>query len=79
MARVTISIDPMPALRADAATKVNARFNAEAHANLHSDLVSIAAGKPDALNAREASRQQIMAHIDAAKSPAEIDTILKGQ
>lgn len=71
-----ITIDPMPTLRAAKVEKINERFNAEARASLHSDLVSIAAGKPDALNARELSRQQIMARIAAAKTPDELQTIL---
>lgn len=42
------------------------------------DLAALIASKPDGIGAREIERQRRLAAIDAAKTPAELDAIVKG-
>ncbi len=78
MTRLKITIDPLPVLRAAAAAKVSERFNAAAQASLHAELVAIASGRPEAVLARDAVRQQLLAAIEAAATPAAIDAVING-
>lgn len=103
-----LTLDPMPALRAVAITKINAIFNTLAAPHIdaaHAEkrkaaavgapfpdwfiaeatlrritpdaLAALIASKPDNVGARELSRQQALAAIAAATTPAELDAIVK--
>ena len=104
-----LNLDPMPALRAVAVTKINATFNTLAAPHIdaaHAEkrkaaaagapypdwftaeatlrgitpeaLAVLIADKPDNIGERELARQQALAAIAAATSPAELDAIVKG-
>lgn len=66
----------MAAVRATAREKIEAHFNALALATLHADLVEIALERPVNILKREQRRQELFALIEAASTPAEIETIL---
>lgn len=103
-----LTLDPMPALRTVAVTKINAIFNTLAAPHIdaaHAEKRKAAAAgapypdwfsaeatlrgitpdalaalitiKPDNVGARELARQQALAAIAAAKTPAELDAIVK--
>lgn len=62
--------------RVEAVSAINLRFNDRARESLHDDLVALASGNPSQILERNASRQQIMARIDAATTPDELQAIL---
>ncbi|MCB1393241.1 hypothetical protein [Nitrobacter sp.] len=101
-------LDPMPALRRDAKSKVNMHFNnlaqthrdaayamkratagagapfpdwfmqeAELRRITATALASLILSKPDVLSQRELRRQRVMLTLDNAKTPAEIDALVR--
>lgn len=77
MKAVTL-LPPMEIWRSAALEKVEAHFNALALKNLHADLLAIALGNPQSLFEREHSRQELLASINAARTPAEITALTAG-
>lgn len=103
-----VSLDPMPALRAATAFKVNEWFDKQAQPHRETAwslkreaakagapypdwfaqeatlrgitadaLATLVQSKPDVVGERELHRQKVMTAIDAAKSPADLDTLSK--